>query len=517
MLSKTKYVIMAIYDDRIELLEFSYGVKNIIVHNFGKVALPSKIVDKGRVIDDHLLEAKIQEVLAKAVPKAVESKNLILIINNDLIFNHVFNFDDKLLEDYLVSIIPNEAEKIIPFNRDDIYWDFRVMCNDTEKKNTVVQYYAASKEAIEKYLAIINRLKLTPVLITGRYEAYKVLLHDDEVEKKEKLLVLELNKHSIKLITIVCNVIVDIKIFDFDYEKFLSEVGANISIELQGDNIKNVDYLDQILQNINLEIAKIDGLPKEYSIYVWGEKLVDAYLFDYINAHFKNLKVKSIWNPVKLGLEFKHKAEAVEFVNNNKIDFGILAAISAVFGLHDAKELLNLLPFNLRSARTISAVSRFLNLAGSLTIALNLSVIFLMLFYALTFQFDLRELSQETRNFEKLIYGKKYEQLKTDILNFNLEVDKLYNLSGKIVDLPLVYRDVIAFSNKDISLGSLRYSKELKMLEIDGQSLTRKSLIDFKDEISKLKGIDKVDFPLANLDKSENITFTIKIFLTDTK
>lgn len=514
MLSKTKYVIMAIYDDRIELLEFSYGVKNIVVHNFGKVALPSKIVDKGRIIDDQLLQAKIQEVLAKAVPKKVDTKNLILILNNDLIFNHVFKFDDKLLEDYLVSIIPNEAEKIIPFNRDDIYWDFRVMCSDVENNNTVVQYYAASKEAIDKYLAIFNRLQLTPILVTGRYEAYKVLLEYDDIKIKDKILILELNKHSIKLIIIDCNVIVDIKIFEFDYEKFLSEVGATISIEGEKETLKNVPYLNDILQAINLEISQITGLPKDFSIYVWGEKLVDAYLFDYVNSHFKNLKVKSIWNPVKLGPEFKHNAEAVEFVNNNKIDFGILAAISAVFGLHEAKEVLNLLPFNLRSARTVSAVSRFLNFVGAVAIGLNVIVIGLLFYYVLSFQFNFRELSQETRNFEKLIYGQKYEQLKTDILNFNQEVDKLYNLSGMIVDLPEVYKEVISLSNESISLMYLRYAKETSMLEIEGTSLTRKALIDFKDDLTGLKGIEKVDFPLANLDKSENITFKIKIILT---
>jgi hypothetical protein len=188
--------------------------------------------------------------------------------------------------------------------------------------------------------------------------------------------------------------------------------------------------------------------------------------------------------------------------------------VSAVFGLHEAKELLNLLPFNLRSARTVSAVSRFLNLLGALVITLNVAVIGLVFYYLLSFQFDYRELSQETRNFEKLIYGKKYEQLKTDILNFNQEVDKLYNLSGKIVDLPDVYKEIIGFSNESVSLLSLRYSKETSMLEIEGVSNTRKALVEFRDSLAKLNGIEKVDFPLANLDKSENITFKIKIILT---
>lgn len=514
MAINNNYLVLAIYDDKIELLEFSHNLKNLIVQNFGRIELPAGIVESGRIIDPELLFGKLQEALAKSVPNRITAKEVILLLNNDLIFNHVFNFVGDLDQDYLLSMIPSEAEKIVPYNRDDVYWDFITKSKTTQNGYTTIQYNAVSREVIESYSGLLSRLELSPLLVTSRYEAYKTLVKKEK-DVEDSIVVMELNKHSIKLICIEQNIIECVKIIDFDEHKFIESIASQIKPNDTEHELDHCEYLDSIIEQLKNEIAQEACYEMSDNIYVWGDKLTDQYLFKYLRKKIpKHLKVHTIWNPIVLGRELDHDKEAVAFINQNKIDFGILAAVGAVYIFNPTIQPVNLLPFEQRRSASANLLGGVLPLVGLLTIGINVGIVVLLTIYSLNFHFNLQERTQQTKNFEELIYGTRYEQLKSDIISFNKEVNKLYELNGTIVNLPEVYSQVLALGGEAIKLQSVSYLKDSGELQVDGSAKTRGDLLTFKSKIDSLSGIVEIDFPLSNLDKSEDIIFQIKIKLT---
>ncbi len=69
-------------------------------------------------------------------------------------------------EDELAEYINTEAEQYIPFDIEDVYLDFQdLKTAEDENDRTDVMLVAAKKEVIDDYLALLQGLKLKPVLV----------------------------------------------------------------------------------------------------------------------------------------------------------------------------------------------------------------------------------------------------------------------------------------------------------------------------------------------------------------
>lgn len=67
--------------------------------------------------------------------------------------------------------------------------------------------------------------------------------------------------------------------------------------------------------------------------------------------------------------------------------------------------------------------------------------------------------------------------------------------------------DVISISNYSFA----RTDAALGQIKIDGEALTRRDLISFRDKLTEHPLIDKVNLPIANLAKDKNIPFSITL------
>lgn len=512
MASKSGYIAIYLCDSSIHAIEFDHGYKSIVLQGYGSVDLPNGIVKNGRIVEPNALQEKIKNLLVSTVPNPIKSKELLFVVPDDLTFTQLFNMPGKVEGEQLKEMIPEEAEKYIPFSRDDVYWDYAK--GDASDGNTTVQYSAISKSILEEYLNLFKNLGLKPILVTNSHEAYKIL---PTVTNKKTPAALELNKDNIKLLCIKDNIINSISTFEFNHAQFLENIAQYIDPDKHVLTVNELPLLDPLVDQIKLEMQNDSCLKDIKSLNIWGEALKDTYLYKYLEAKIGlHFNVDELWDPISLSSDVNNSKRAIESINKNKIQFGILASISMVFFYDQSTKCVNLLPEKERKDFGTKAFSRLLGFVGLLILTMNIGLIFILSYFALDYTFEFQKLDKETKNFEELIYGKRYTELKENILSFNSEVNKLYTLDNSIVDLPEVYEKLITISPEGVSLSRLSYSKEAGNLIVNGVADTRSTLLSYKSKLDAMDGIGEIDFPISNLDKSNDISFEISIELNPT-
>lgn len=184
------YVSIAFRDDVLVAAEFTYSFKKFVLQSYNRKNLPVGIIENGVIRDENKLVEFLSDLVANAWPSAIKARDCVVIINDSQVFHHTFNVSANLDDKELLAVIPIEAENIIPFKRDEIYWDFSVYPNEKDKDKLNVQYSTIMRSTVDSFVSVLGKVGFEISILTSHIEVYKEILFDLPL-KTEKVLLLE--------------------------------------------------------------------------------------------------------------------------------------------------------------------------------------------------------------------------------------------------------------------------------------------------------------------------------------
>jgi type IV pilus assembly protein PilM len=146
----------------IKICQLKRAGNSFKVESVGSAILPSGAVDKG-VLEEPSEVSKVLSTLMKNL-KIKNAKIGISISGHSVIVKKISL--DRMSDDELANYISSEVEQYIPFDIDDVYVDFQKLPLKNEHADRCeVMLVAAKKEVVDKYIEMLNGLKLNTVLV----------------------------------------------------------------------------------------------------------------------------------------------------------------------------------------------------------------------------------------------------------------------------------------------------------------------------------------------------------------
>lgn len=134
-----------ISDYSIEALELERKFKRVYLGAYGRVILEKGIVENGKILDKEKLKEKIKELLDSTIPRKIRSNRVITSLPESKTFIHYFP-DHQNIEE--------QALRTIPWEPEEIYFDYRDGLYAAAPKNIVNEYLEVLKSAGLKLLVL---------------------------------------------------------------------------------------------------------------------------------------------------------------------------------------------------------------------------------------------------------------------------------------------------------------------------------------------------------------------------
>ncbi|PIZ99804.1 MAG: hypothetical protein COX77_00425 [Candidatus Komeilibacteria bacterium CG_4_10_14_0_2_um_filter_37_10] len=135
----------------------------LILKGINRVVLDKGVIVNGVIKNPNALIKAIKKVLNTAKPKPITAKTCLLSIPENRMFTNIFSVPATLKEDEIEQYLLMQAEGIIPFSKDSMYSDYRVVENAVQEKK--VLYVAAPRQLVEDILAILKSLSINVQVI----------------------------------------------------------------------------------------------------------------------------------------------------------------------------------------------------------------------------------------------------------------------------------------------------------------------------------------------------------------
>ncbi len=150
-----------ISDSSIEALELKKTAGKIKLAAYGRIELEPGIVQDGIVKNEVKLAEHVLHVMKSAEPSPITSRHVIVSLPESRTLTHVFQFPKELSPEKIADAISYEAEKIIPFTRDEVYFDFQIIKADDEQQE--IFYAATAKDVVDRYRRVLSTAGLLPI------------------------------------------------------------------------------------------------------------------------------------------------------------------------------------------------------------------------------------------------------------------------------------------------------------------------------------------------------------------
>jgi len=216
----------------------------------GIKSLPKGVVEKGQIMDVEAFSAILNEILETTKPQILETEktNLrtVLCLPESKLFSHHCIVPDSVKQKELKDYILSDAQKIIPFELDTLYWNYHVAKENGVRNAT---FNGVVKADLDNYVKAFSYAKLKPACVSGElFSLGCSLLPNPPLE--EDYLIVDTGAHS-----------TTIGIFGVDAVANLS-----IIIPLAGD------YLSQFLaERIGVSLEEAEHLKRQFGVSTTSE------------------------------------------------------------------------------------------------------------------------------------------------------------------------------------------------------------------------------------------------------
>ncbi len=162
-LSKEQLVVgVDIGSHAVKVCQLKRTDKGYFVVSLGSAVLPEGAVDDGTLNEPEIVGSIISKLFKNL---KIKRKKVGISISGYSVIVKKVNLavmDEARLEEHIML----EAEQYIPFDIDDVYLDFQdLQTTSDENDRTDVMLVAAKKDIVDDYLAMLQEIGLTPVIV----------------------------------------------------------------------------------------------------------------------------------------------------------------------------------------------------------------------------------------------------------------------------------------------------------------------------------------------------------------
>ncbi len=535
-----KVVGIDLHDHSAQVVELKQRQTEISLESYNRVMIPSHVIRDGQIRQDREQEFKgmVQDFLKGANPTPIESKNIAIILPAKQTFVHIFKMPGNLGEAEIKKAIPFEAETIIPFPIQDVYWDITILKSaPVSKKEPAAAKYvlfaAVPKDIADTYARLFESMGLNPYLFGVNVEALKYVFKE-QVDSEQVSLIIDLGTLSTNYL-ILKNGEIDHFFSSNEGGGDLVEVMAKesgldqntVASQWREDKLETDKLLpmikDFLKKNYNVANGIIsdseakEGVGEIKHIYLTGEFVNLPKVYEVATESFLDKEVM-IGDPRKSLSIRSDRFLAMHEEKNEKSPHAtyFTSAIGIALRTLLAKgsdEGINLLPDRLkknfstkRNAILITIATVMMSLI-SLTIATGIFVLNQSLVY------DRMNLEIKKAGVEQMVYGTRYEEIREAITTFNAEVIALRGIDATLFSVTHTLNDVLTLVPEGINVTFLEFNDAELWVEIVGIADTRETLLSLQNAFEEADFISEVVAPISNFDEKEEISFTMKLTL----
>jgi len=534
-----KIIGIDLHDYSIEMVELFTKNKNYLLESYNRVTIPEKLIVNGDITDDEEIKGVIKTLLQTSDPAPALSKNVSVLLPSSKVLTHIFTLPGSLNESEIEKALPYEAELIIPFSFDDVYWGFSVLKKVSEDKKKPMQsvlFACIQKDVAEKYAKLFESMGLNPVSFGINAESLKNAV-SRQIEKDKTCLVLDVGTLSVDYLIVKNNVILNYFSSNEGGRKFICGVAA--ALNESGEDVFNQKETD----GLSLDSTLAQAAKFMERSYKRGKEIIKEFEAENVNVRidavvftgvFMNLpefyklaqdtfpeRQILIANP-KAGLEIDDKRFHVwkEAKNEKKakVPYSIYFTNAIGIAIKAIKnDGINLLPNRfketLKKKRNILLVA----IASILMTIITVSIAsFLIIdFFGLNYQRRILEIRKKA--VQQMIYGVRYQQIYDHILSFNSEVNTLSRIDSSMFSAEGMINSIYGKLPEGVKINSWSYTNSDLSFRIFGIAKDRNVLLEMQKNFRQISFVKDVVAPISNFDEKSNISFSITLKMDFTK
>lgn len=531
-------VAVDIHDHLVQFVELRAHGKKVVLESYNRLPIQSGLVEDGEIKSSVELKQVLSTLFSAANPKPAKLGDLAVILSTKLTFIHIFKLPANLSIKDLSQLIPIEAENIIPFSINDVYWDFTVL--EKQKKDVkdpyqLVLFAAVQKTVADSYSELFSSLGVTPVLFGVQPET---LLHalSSQLNPEKNSFVIELGPISTNYLFLKGKTILKFFSSNGGIEDFICDLAEKYQLpvdelthnwEHSRTDVKFAEDIQNFIaaqyKQAHTILTENVGLTEKFSvsdIYLTGEFSNLPNFFEQAKNSFPDYQVLVGDPKVNLLIDDKKFASNLE-KKGGSIPYSIYFTNPiglALNGLRvSSKEWVNLLPDEIKSHFIYKKFALIMSAAAVIMLIASFSITGFILILHQELNFQRMKLAIEKSAVEQTLYGTRYQEVQTALTEFNDEVSALTRIDKSLISVPETLKAVMALIPSGITITTLDFADSDLSVSLEGIAPERSDLLDLQSNLKGSELIKEVDLPLSSYDESNNISFSTKILLNFTQ
>src|SRR3989338_595318 len=150
----------------LRLVQFKKKGKKIVLSSYNDIIVPPEIISQGEIKQEKKLAELIKKLIKSVKGNKINGKNVVSVLPETRTFIKLIEIispRDKKNEPGLAPLIQEEIKNNIPLSLDEIYLDWQVLDQTSEKTQLLIG--AAPKNIVDAYLSVLENSDLTPVAL----------------------------------------------------------------------------------------------------------------------------------------------------------------------------------------------------------------------------------------------------------------------------------------------------------------------------------------------------------------
>ena len=534
-----KIVGIDFHDYSAQMVELKCAGEKGTLEAFSRVAIPPEVIQNGEIHKPDQLKELLKQLLERANPRPVDTKNVAIVFPPSRVLTHIFTFPINLDEKEIAKSIPYQAETIIPYSINDIYWDFMILEKDSKDDKHAsqrVMFAAITKETADAYVDILESVGLNPSLFAIQVETLKYAL-EGQMEADKTNMVIDMESLSVNYQIIENGKLKHYFTTNEGGKRLFKEIAEELQVpeksilaEKEKDKLSKIPNLPRVNdfieknyrrgQKIIEEQITTKKVKKVDNVYLTGEFLNFPNFFDTAQTYFPNQKI--ILGDPKMGLKIDEQRFNPLTEKEGKVPYSIYFANAigvALRGISNTgvSEGINLLPDKLKEGFTSRRNGFFIA-----TVSILMTVIALAAgtFFAFKYQslvYERLHLETQKSAIERTLYGTRYQQIRDGIVQFNGEVEALTKIDQTLFSTPDLLDKIKKLTPGGVEITSIKFLDSELKIGITGIAKARKDLLEIQASFEKADFVQEVIAPISNFDESEELSFLLEIKLQFTK
>ncbi len=522
-----------ISDGSLKAVECARTQHGVVVVAHSSLDLSAGVVERSAVRQPEVLRDAIRTLLQNAVPRSIATKDVVLSLDESVVYLHPFTFPKALTESQVRRAVPYEAEGELPITLREMYTD--ILFHRSREREHHVLFAAARRNVVDAYVEVLISAGLRPVVIGIESLALARALVPPQ---DEPVLIADLGKLSTTITTVERGMVhgaVSIPVSGTGVTASLARA-AKLPIE-DAESLKRTEGLattlptrrDALIAALAPLVAEAQkaasyhqvhtGRPVQRLVLSGGGALLPGlpeYLSEVVGIRTEPGDPIAM-HALTFSPRYRPGQRKVFLADRLRFSTGIGLALRGVLPDLVTMEL-NVLPPRLKD-RYVRWWEHALVAALSLCVALGsvgIALVFGM--WVLRLVVDRGDLQDRVDSVRATVNRPDVRTLIRTAAEANAEVTVLKKFDDQRVDIGGLIRSLLAATPPAIALDLIasdapRTPGQPLTLQLQGTAATREAYLEYERVLRNRPDVRELQAPLSNLDRPADFRFTLTLHI----